>query len=115
MVNLLRRETKMVRSPQSLLGGPVFRSELGPASRRPWAWVLRYVYLGWLVCQFLSVFSETPPQAQQNHYSVLAKDVPPNALKAVHRIRVAQKYLTLFFPQQLALLLLAAPAIAGGA
>lgn len=99
-------------SPPAPLGGPVLYWDLLRASRRPWMWLLRYGVAALVVCQFAAVFSQPAPSRLP--YAI-DSEVPEVALKVNHRIKLAGQWLSGYFPQQLVILLLAAPVIAGGA
>src|SRR5262245_43465984 len=97
-------------SPPAPVGGPVLYWDLLRASRRPWMWLLRYGFVPLVVCQFVAVFSEPAPYDRPY---LVDSEVPRIAVEANHRIKLAGKWLSGYFPQQLVVLLLAAPAIAG--
>jgi ABC-type transport system involved in multi-copper enzyme maturation permease subunit len=103
-----------------LLGGPLLHRELMRAARAPWLRILRSVYLGWLLVEFLFLLAQFHGLARN---AVDPSDFPPQPVprEVSYRARLlahsefAAHSLSVLLYQQLLLLALATPALTAGA
>lgn len=101
------------------LGGPVLHWELVRATRRLWPKLLHYGYAGWLLVQFLVFFSgfsaEPDTSTMYGRVSGELSELDVQRARVAAWRAFAADYVSLFFHQQLILILLVTPAVTAGA